>query len=290
MQKGKFYCSVCGHVTHHNVLGEKGVSADSNDDFWWHQTYRIVQCCGCDHVSFNLESVDESMVRYDDIDGSEVLYSEYTSYPVAEGNIKPIEFTWNFPKTIYSIYYETLTALNEKCYFLAGAGFRMIIEAICKDKQIKFKNLEAQINGLRKQGIISEADRDRLHTIRFVGNDSVHVTKSPTKEDLNLVLEIINGILFNLYVIEDKIKDKLEKPIQTYNDFEALLLEGLASYEIGHVDILRNLLPENRRIIKEDISDFEAQLKQNIDDGKFTKLELCPTPPEGRRQQYKIVE
>lgn len=290
MQKGKFYCSVCGCATHHNVLGEKGVSADSNDDFWWRQTYRIVQCCGCDHVSFNLESVDESMVRYDDIDGSEVLYSEYTSYPVAEGNIKPIEFTWNFPKTIYSIYYETLTALNEKCYFLAGAGFRMIIEAICKDKQIKFKNLEAQINGLRKQGIISEADRDRLHTIRFVGNDSVHVTKSPTKEDLNLVLEIINGILFNLYVIEDKIKDKLEKPIQTYNDFEALLLEGLASYEIGHVDILRNLLPENRRIIKEDISDFEAQLKQNIDDGKFTKLELCPTPPEGRRQQYKIVE
>lgn len=289
MPKDKFYCSVCGHITHHQVLGKKEVSADRNDDFWWHQIYRIVQCCGCDHISFNLESVDESMVRYDEEDGSEVLYSEYTSYPIAEDTIKPIEFTWNFPQTIYTIYDETLRALNKKCYFLAGAGFRMIIEAICKDKQIKFKNLEAQINGLRKQGIISEADRNRLHTIRFVGNDSVHVAKSPTKEDLNLVLEIINGILFNLYVIEDKIKDKLEKPIQSYQDFENLLLDSLSSYEVGHVDILRNLLPENRRIIKDDISVFETQLQQNIENGQFTKLELCPTPPEGRRQQYKII-
>lgn len=44
MQTDKFYCSVCGRITHHYVLGEKEVSADSNDDFWWHQTYRIVQC------------------------------------------------------------------------------------------------------------------------------------------------------------------------------------------------------------------------------------------------------
>ena len=289
MQKGKFYCSVCGRITHHDVLFEKKTGAGPNDDFWWHEEYRVVQCCGCDHISFNLESVDESMVRYNEINGSEELYPEYTSYPVAEGNIQPIEFTWNFPNTIYSIYRETLTALNEKCYFLAGAGFRMIIEAICKDKQIKFKNLETQINGLRRQGIISEADRNRLHSIRFVGNDSVHVTKSPTKEDLNLLLEIINGILFNLYVIEDKLRGKLEKPIQKYEDFERLLLDALSSYEIGHVDILSNLLPKNRQLIKDDISTFETQLKQNIEEGKFAKLELYPTRAD-RKQQYKIVE
>lgn len=289
MQKGKFYCSVCGRITHHDVLFEKKTGAGPNDDFWWHEEYRVVQCCGCDHISFNLESVDESMVRYNEIDGSEELYPEYTSYPVAEGNIQPIEFTWNFPNTIYSIYRETLTALNEKCYFLAGAGFRMIIEAICKDKQIKFKNLETQINGLRRQGIISEADRNRLHSIRFVGNDSVHVTKSPTKEDLNLLLEIINGILFNLYVIEDKLGGKLEKPIQKYEDFERLLFDALSSYEVGHVDILSNLLPKNRQLIKDDISTFETQLKQNIEEGKFAKLELYPTRAD-RKQQYKIVE
>lgn len=289
MQKGKFYCSVCGRITHHDVLFEKKTGAGPNDDFWWHEEYRVVQCCGCDHISFNLESVDESMVRYNEIEGSEELYPEYTSYPVAEGKIQPIEFTWNFPNTIYSIYRETLTALNEKCYFLAGAGFRMIIEAICKDKQIKFKNLEAQINGLRRQGIISEADRNRLHSIRFVGNDSVHVTKSPTKEDLNLLLEIINGILFNLYVIEDKLRGKLEKPIQKYEDFERLLLDALSSYEIGHVDILSNLLPKNRQLIKDDISTFETQLKQDIEEGKFAKLELYPTRAD-RKQQYKIVE
>ena len=34
MQKGKFYCSVCGRITHHDVLFEKKTGAGPNDDFW----------------------------------------------------------------------------------------------------------------------------------------------------------------------------------------------------------------------------------------------------------------
>ena len=92
-----------------------------------------------------------------------------------------------------------------------------------------------------------------------------------------------------MYVIEDKLRGKLEKPIQKYEDFERLLLDALSSYEIGHVDILSNLLPKNRQLIKDDISTFETQLKQNIEEGKFAKLELYPTRAN-RKQQYKIVE
>lgn len=50
----------------------------------------------------------------------------------------------------------------------------------------------------------------------------------------------------------------------------------------------QNLLPENRRLIKEDRTRFEAELKEKINNGKYSKLSLCPSPNQGQNQQYKI--
>lgn len=47
-------------------------------------------------------------------------------------------------------------------------------------------------------------------------------------------------------------------------------------------------IPENRRLIKEDRTRFEAELKEKINNGKYSKLSLCPSPNQGQNQQYKI--
>lgn len=284
----KCYCSKCNQHTHHIVLASHHNGSEPDADFWWQEEYRMVKCCGCDLVSFDIETVDESMVDYDPIDGSEVMVSQHRSFPVKEGLIECIENTWDFPCDIYGIYHETITAINEGCYRLAAAGFRATIEAICKDKNIQFKNLEAKINGLKKAGIITEADRNRLHTVRFMGNDAVHQISAPTRESLLLVLDIINGVLSNLYVIDDKMKGKLECPIKTIEEFLELLNQGIAMRSVGDIDILKNLLPENRRLIKEDRSKFEVELQSKINNGEYNKLSLCPPPPPNRNQQYKI--
>lgn len=284
----KCYCSRCNQHTHHIVMASHSNGSEPDADFWWREDYRMVKCCGCDHVSFDIETVDESSVDYDPIDGSEIMVPYHRSYPVKEGLIECIENTWNFPYEVYGIYSETITAINEGCYRLAAAGFRATVEAICKDKNIQFKNLEAKINGLRKAGIITEADRNRLHTVRFMGNDAVHQIAAPTRESLLLVFEIINGVLSNLYVIDDKTKGKLECPIKTIDEFLVLLNQGLAMRSVGEIDILKNLLPENRRLIHEDRNRFEAELQTKINAGEYTKLSLCPAPAPGRNQQYKI--
>ena len=121
-----------------------------------------------------------------------------------------------------------------------------------------------------------------------MGNDSIHEMKSPDKNSVKLVMEIINGILTNLYIIEDKIKDALESPIKNWNDFASLLDEGLSTRTVGETDILKNFLPANRRLIKDDLSSFESDLKQKIASGEYTKLSMAPIPPSGRNQQYKI--
>ncbi|MBR4996607.1 MAG: DUF4145 domain-containing protein [Bacteroidaceae bacterium] len=282
----KCYCSICNHKTKHVVLAEDAEHSDS-EDYWWRNIYRLVKCCGCDHLSFDLEQWDESYVDYDE-NGELTMYEQHVSYPVQEATINPIEFSWNFPTHIYHIYRETVTAINNKCYRLAAAGFRAIIEAICIDKSINAKNLETKINSLNRVGIITKSDRDRLHSIRFIGNDSIHEMKEPQKDAVLLVLDIINGILTNLYIWEKKVREKLECPINSISEFIALLDAGLSERSVGEIDILKNLLPENRRLIKDDMRKFEQELQTLISEGKYEKLSLCKAPTEGRSQQYKI--
>lgn len=280
------YCSACNQQTKHLILAEDTEHSDT-DDYWWKTIYRLVKCCGCDHLSFDTELWDDSYMDYD-ADGNLVMYEQHVSYPEKEGTIKPINVSWNFPTHIYHIYSETVTAINNTCYRLAAAGFRAVIEAICIDKNISAKNLEGKINALHKAGIITKADRDRLHSIRFIGNDSIHEMKLPSKDAVLLVLEIINGILTNLYVWDKKVKEHLECPIGNMSEFIKLLDKGLSERKVGDVDILKNFLPENRRLIKEDMKKFEQELQGKIKEGSYCRLSLCKSPAEGRSQQYKV--
>lgn len=258
-----------------------------DDEYFWRQTYRMVKCCGCEHVSFDIETLEESNVRYNR-DGMEEMYSEHTSYPEPEGKLTPIETTWDFPQDVLKIYRETVYAINAGCFTLAAAGFRAVIESICIDKQVSGKTLEIKINNMQKAGIITLADRNRFHTVRFLGNDSVHEIKTPERHTLLVVLEIIEGILKNLYEYDGRMSSELERPIKTVNEFITLLNEGLHNKTVGTIDVLRNLLPENRRLIREDMTKFEQELIGLISSGKYSKLSLCPTPSQGRHQQYKI--
>lgn len=283
----KCFCPKCNQHTNHQVMAEYTYKGD-DDEYYWRQTYRMVKCYGCEHVNFDIETFEESNVRYDR-DGKEELYSEHASYPDPEGKLTPIETSWDFPYPVLKIYKETVKAINAECYTLATAGFRAVIESICLDKQIEGDNLEAKVNNMQKAGIITMEDRNRLHSVRFLGNDSVHEIKTPERRKLMVVLEIIENILKNLYVFEEKISSELEAPIKTLAEFITLLNEGLKDKTLGSIDVLRNLLPENRRLIREDLSKFEQELIELINKGKYNKLALCPPPIQGRHQQYKVL-
>lgn len=81
-----------------------------------------------------------------------------------------------------SIYKETVKAINAECYTLAAAGFRAVIESICLDKQIEGDNLEAKVNNMQKAGIITMEDRNRLHSVRFLGNDFPTELQAPNPQ------------------------------------------------------------------------------------------------------------
>lgn len=283
----KCYCASCDRTTIHTIVSSESMTSP-DELYWWTTSYCIVKCCGCETVSFLTETTEEGNVNYDD--NGELFYQkEYRTFPHHKPFAKPINNLWPIPSNIANIYKETISALDNSSFLLAAAGFRVIVEAICLDIQIEGKTLETKINNLCKKGIITKNDRDRLHSIRFMGNDSVHSIKKPDTLQIRLVLDIIHNMLNGLYVLTDKCKEILEGPISNYNDFLNLLEEGLKKRKIGEVDILKNLLPPSRRLINEDRSIFENQLKEKIKSGDYKKLIICPPPPQGKHQQYKIV-
>lgn len=282
----KCYCNNCKRHTNHEVLSEAENSySDEDYDYYSQQTFRLVRCLGCDNVSFNLEQTGSEYIRYNRYNEEEV-YSEFVSYPEQEGTIHPIE-SWDIPAVISVIYKESLTAFNNRCYLLATLGLRSTVEAICLEKGLD-GTLKAKIDGLKDAGIITERDHTRLEEMRLSGNNSAHQQVALEKDELLLLIDIINNILNNLYVLDKKFKDTFCYRFKSIYDFVSLLEQGMKHYSIGSRYPLRAYLPEEYKYRKEDIERFETELTKMIDEGNYTKLSKEGEPEEGKRQLFKL--
>jgi len=220
------YCSVCKHRTHHIVLGE-GVNVSPDEDYFYRETLRVVKCCGCDNVSFDKEVEDESNVQYTQ-EGYEELVTEHISYPFKENSIEPLR-SWDIPSLVKNAYNESVDSLNNGNLLLAAIWFRATVEALCLQKGIDTGKLVTKINKLRDKGIITAADCERLHEARFMGNESAHQIEKPDREHVMMVLEVINNILNNLYIIDKKFKEVFEYRFRTTMIFKLWWKQALMS-------------------------------------------------------------
>lgn len=280
------YCPVCKHRTHHLVLGE-GINTSPDDDYYYSATYRVVKCCGCDHVSFDLEVLEEGNVEYDQ-DGYEVIVPVHTSYPEKENSIEPLR-SWEIPSLVQRAYNESIDALNNGSLLLASIGFRATVEALCIEKGLTKGNLEKKIDELSKKGIITALDCERLHAARFMGNESAHQIEKPDREHVLTVLEVINNILNNLYIIDKKFKEVIEYRFKDYDEFQKLIEKGIDEHKKGDEGTVYLFLPEERKYKKEDLDKYEAEMQNRIVAKTFTRLSVLPKKPDNKyRQGYRV--
>ena len=66
------------------------------------------------------------------------------------------------------------------------------------------KDLQGKINGLYEKGKLTKESAEILHEHRFLGNSALHELSLPSKEELNLAIEIVENILDTLYEIPHK--------------------------------------------------------------------------------------
>ena len=159
----KVLCQQCKRETNHVVLSSVNEVEteywDDDDYLKWQTDYEIIQCKGCDEISFRL-------IGYDP-EPSEGVNSLSLEEIFPRRNVETINIIsfHNVPYNINKLYQETINCYNNYITTLCAAGIRAMVEGICLDKGIKNgeveytdnngqknkkrkDNLEGKINGL----------------------------------------------------------------------------------------------------------------------------------------------
>ncbi len=118
-----------------------------------------------------------------------------------------------------SVYRQTVTAFAQKLMTLAGAGVRLLIEGVCRDKGVtdgpvtdnngavrRRDNLEGKIYGLLEKGLISKHQADSLQQIRFLGNDAAHELDIPAPDTVAAAIDIVEHVFDQVYELPAKAK------------------------------------------------------------------------------------
>ena len=266
------YCISCRQETKHNILFVKEKMSNP-EEYHCCEYYRVVECAGCENVSFRYEFHDFESYHHDE-DGNDEYEINIDTYPKALKSHKTLNSTYNLPPKIKVVYLETILSFKAESFLLTGVGFRAVIEAICIEEKIKGSNLEQKINNLVKNKLITEKEAERLHTIRFLGNDSIHDMEVPTEKKLYLVLDIVEHLLRNLYLMDKEAKSFLDFVIKEYEDFEELVLQSSMKIKEGEEKTVKQILGKHIRRLGTNLLTFEPNFIQRIKNGEVLSWEL----------------
>ena len=274
--KIKNYCNECHHETWQNGLFVQ-TKSESNYEMSWYQDYGILQCAGCDTICFRVDSSDSESYENDEF-GNWIPIVTQENYPPSNEGFGIIENIYEIPNEIRDIYNETVKSISDGCYTLAGIGLRATVEAICLHENIPGGNLDTKINRLVTNGFISKDDADKLHAIRFIGNDAAHDIKAPIKNKVIIALKIIEHLISSKYGMQDEINKYLDLPINTYDEFKIFLNKKVLNTQNTITFTLQSLIgKDRRRINNNNFPSFIQQYESEIENGQITILEDVTT-------------
>jgi len=285
----KHYCEYCGTKLNHKITAlEKRDQYEYNaSDF-----YMIVECMGCTSLSYRTQKEDYEEWDYDD-SGHQVPTTSIERYPNVLAKHQIPENLHVVPERINTIYHECIKSFAAECLILTAAGFRALIEEVCKDRGIRGDDLSKKINKLRDNRFISPSEATRLHSIRFLGNDSIHELAVPTKIALNTVLKIIDNLLTNMYILEYEAKRDLITAVTDIRSLLKVIDLNIRQLIIGNSYTLKGLMGTDLRLITEDVKAYDRLLQNAITEGKFPKLKFHFVPkddnPNEQTTYYTIV-
>ena len=268
-KKVKSHCRYCGHETNHSILSE--ISEVFREEYSCEYKYQIVECMGCATKSFRRIFEDNESAYQISNDDWEVPIT-IDVYPNFIKGHRSLGGDYYLPDIVGRIYKEVLLALQENALILASLGLRGTVEAVCNDLNVTGGNLEVRISKLAAAGYISKKDAERLHGIRFMGNDAAHEIKQPALKPLNIALKIVEHLLLSLYILEEEVEGNLETAITEFVKFEHLLRKKIKLLNPGIELPLAGILGKDVRRVKESIIFLENELSAKINSGEVTYI------------------
>ena len=99
------------------------------------------------------------------------------------------------PEAVWRMYNETVEALNANIRTLAGAGLRAVVEAMCLDKKMTEGSLEKKSTNWRSRTTSPRRRRNCSHEERHLGNAALHEQATPSSQDIEDGLRIVEGLM-----------------------------------------------------------------------------------------------
>lgn len=206
----------CNGKTKHEVL-QSVDTAGSEHSIDWASHYQIVQCGGCEEISFVKQTYFSE--DYNPWDGKIDLPK--TLYPLRHGDSLPTPEREDIPIKLELIRTQTFFCYNANSGILCAVGLRALLEGICADKNIvdgqikdadgnpilgkksgnpiRSKGLDGKIWGLQEKDYLTSEQAKTLHNLRYLGNDAAHELEEPSVEELKMALQIIEHALAQIY-------------------------------------------------------------------------------------------
>ena len=204
LQQIKVFCQDCEKETNHLIWSSVPLDGHNEEyDVVWHAIYQIIQCLGCDAMSFRSEHWDSETNEYDG-GASEILYQRWSPKVTPNKNYRQYS---DLPSSIDGLYRETIECYNNGILILCAGGIRALVEGICLEKQIHGKNLEEKIDNLCAGGYLTKDNANVLHQHRLLGNKALHELSVPRKDVLRISIGIIESMLELLYEIPSQVQE-----------------------------------------------------------------------------------
>lgn len=201
-QYGRLTCSECGPNKRHEVLTE--VRAHWSDerglvDLW--VDHQIVQCPACQRISYCEISRFSEDWDHDPDTGEAFIPPTIKQYPGEDPIPEPFDGSDQIPQLVLRAYEETRIAFLRGLPVLCGLGLRTVIEAVALDRKINGGSLYDRIQKMFGTGLITKADSEYLHSLRFIGNSAAHEITPHGEGELKSALKIVEHLLRGIYVL-----------------------------------------------------------------------------------------
>ena len=212
-QKILVSCGVCKRNTNHLVLASADMSGSDDIgngyEIGWAVNHQVVQCLGCDTISFRKASHNsEDYIQVGPDEWEIDVYEEL--FPNRNEGRAPIKDAELLPTDVERIYGETLKAINGDQPVLSGIGIRALIETISKERNANGKDLMEKINDLVVQGVLTKDGADIFHKLRVLGNKAAHEVKPHSRDQLDLALDVLEHLLQGVYILPHHAKKKFK--------------------------------------------------------------------------------
>lgn len=206
----KAHCNTCLGERNHKILHEEDKDwsdlVDNRYEFHGGDTYRMLECCGCEHVNLQHSSWCSEDIEPD---GSAAITVTY--YPPAISKVEPIwlsQLDGNSDSTIRyvaALLREVYSALHNDSRRLAVMGIRALLEHLMITTLGKdYRSFAKNLNNFQVQGNLSGKQRTIIESVLEAGHATIHRSYNPSEEDVNTILELAEGLVATVIVHTEK--------------------------------------------------------------------------------------